>query len=272
MRGTRRRARVLATGLAVLLGVLLAGCAADAGATSPTLPHHASLAALVDAMAQRQRTDQSARISLRGEIVGGTSTIQFTGEGVLRGTGDAVSVKFTQVVTQRGADPQETGFVVLPDAVYLLQPGQQKAARPWTRVDRASVDPDDRRLLALSATLVDSADPARTLSRYADATSITNAADDVIEGDPAVRYTIVVDLAKAAAQQPDPAVRAQLQQQVRAGLTRLTSNLWVDRDSRPVRTVVRQELPDIGTLSIMGSYRDWGRPVEIEAPPRAQVR
>jgi hypothetical protein len=25
-------------------------------------------------------------------------------------------------------------------------------------------------------------------------------------------------------------------------------------------------------LSIMGSYRDWGRPVDIEAPPRAQVR
>jgi hypothetical protein len=272
MRGTGRRARVLLAGLAVLLLGGTAGCSSAADATTVHLPRYATLAELVSAMADRQRTEQSARISLRGDITGGASKLQFTGEGVLRGTGNDVSVKFTQVVTQRGADPQETGFVVLPDAVYLLQPGQRKASRPWTRVDRTSGDPEDQRLLALSSTLVDSADPARTLSRYADATSITDTADDVIEGDPAVRYTIVVDLAKAAAQQPDPAARAQLQQQVAAGLTRLTSNLWVDRDSRPVRTVVRQDLPGIGTLSIMGSYRDWGRPVDIVAPPRAQVR
>ena len=263
---------MLGAGITVVLGVLLSGCGADAAAAPAPLPHHADLTALVDAMSQRQLAEQSARISLRGDITGGTSKLQFTGEGVLRGTGNDVSVKFTQVVTQRGADPQETGFVVLPDAVYLLQPGQQKAKRPWTRVARASTDPDDQRLLALSATLVDSADPARTLSRYADATSITAATDDVIEGDPAVRYTIVVDLAKAAAQQPDKAAQAQLEQQVKAGLTQLTSTLWVDRDSRPMRTVVNQELPGIGTLSIMGSYRDWGRPVDIEAPPRAQVR
>jgi hypothetical protein len=271
MRG-RRRARVLAAGITVALSGLLAGCAADAEPAPAQLPRHTDLSSLVDAMAQRQLAEQSARISLRGSITGGTSKLQFTGEGVLRGAGTDVSVKFTQVVTQRGADPQETGFVVLPDAVYLLQPGQQKASRPWTRVARDSTDPDDQRLLALSATLIDSADPARTLSRYADATSISDAAADVIEGDPAVRYTIVVDLAKAAAQQPDQAARAQLEQQVAAGLTELTSTLWVDRDDRPMRTVVHQELPGIGTLSIMGSYRDWGRPVDIEAPPRAQVR
>ncbi|MGI5125623.1 hypothetical protein ACQEVB_02295 [Pseudonocardia sp. CA-107938] len=261
--------RTLVVGLAVLL---LAGCSSAVDAAPVHLPRYGSLSELVNGVAERQRTEQSARISLRGEITGGQSTLQFTGEGVLRGSGNDVSVKFTQVVTQRGADPQETGFVVLPDALYLLQPGRQKAAKPWTKVDRTSTDPDDQRLLALSSTLVDSADPARTLSRYADATSISDTADDVIEGDPAVRYTIVVDLAKAAATQPDAEARKQLQQQVAAGLTTLTSNLWVDRDSRPVRTVVRQDLPGIGTLSIMGSYRDWGRPVDIEAPPKAQVR
>ncbi|MDN5859852.1 MAG: hypothetical protein L0H84_14645 [Pseudonocardia sp.] len=269
MRGTTRR-RVGVVGATAVLAVLLAGC--STGAEPAALPHHATLSALVEAMSQRQHADQSARISLRGEITGGASTLRFTGDGVLHGSGDDVTLTFTQVVTRRGADPQRTGFVVLPDAVYLLQPGPQNANRPWTRVDRNSTDPDDLRLLALSAPLVDSADPARTLSRYAAATSIADVADDVIEGDPAVRYTIAVDVAKAAAQEPDPLARAQLKQQVAAGLTRLTSTVWVDPESRPLRTVVHQNLPGIGTLTIMVSYRGWGEPVEIEAPPRTQVR
>jgi hypothetical protein len=46
----------------------------------------------------------------------------------------------------------------------------------------------------------------------------------------------------------------------------------VDPSDHPVRSSVRQELPGIGTLAITGSYRDWGRPVDIEPPPASQVR
>jgi len=137
---------------------------------------------------------------------------------------------------------------------------------------RNTTGPNAEQLAAPAGTLSESADPTRTLSRDAGATSITGSADDVIDGDPAVRYTIVVDLAEAAAQQADPAVRAQLEQQVRGGLNRVTSTLWVDAVDHPVRSEVRQNLPGIGTLAITGSYRDWGRPVQIEAPPATQVR
>jgi hypothetical protein len=186
-----------------------------------------------------------------------------------------VSLQFTQVVTQKGTAPQETGFIVLPDAVYLRLPpprGENAPSRPWVRVDPHSPDPAAMRLATLATTLTESADPTRTLSRYPAATQITDSAADVIDGDPAVRYTIVVDLAKAAAQQTDPATKAQLEQQVRAGLTQVTSTLWVDSVNHPVRSAVRQDLPGIGTLAITGSYRDWGQPVRIDAPPAAQVR
>ena len=243
----------------------LAVVALVAGCSSPP-PASADIGALVAAVSQRQRTDQTARLSLRGEVTGATTTLQFTGEGVIRVLADAVSVKFTQVVTQKGAPPQETGFVVLPGAAYLRLPpprGQNPSARPWVRADA-----HDKRLAAL----IESVDPTRSLSRYAGATTITASADDIVDGDPAVRYTIVTDLAKAAALQPDPAAKAQLNQQVTAGLSTVTSTLWVDPSDRPVRSAVRQELPGIGTLAITGSYRDWGRPVDIEPPPAAQVR
>lgn len=258
---------------AVAAGSALTGCAvADAGTTG--LPRLYDARELVNAVAQRQRADQTARLSLRGEIKGGASTLKFTGEGVLRVLPDAVSLKFTQVVTQEGAAPQETGFVVLPDATYLrLPPGpKDPKAKPWVRVDPSSSDPEAKRLAAVAATVTDSADPMRSLSQYADATLVSDAADDTADGVPTVRYTIVVDLARAARAQPDPAVRAQLEQQVRGGLLRVTSSLWVDGSFRPVRSEVRQDLPGIGMLTITGSYREWGQPVEIDAPPTAQIR
>jgi hypothetical protein len=129
-------------------------------------------------------------------------------------------VKFTQVVNQKGAAPQQTGFVVLPDTTYLRLPaprGQNPSSKPWVRVDPRSADPNAKRLAGLAMTLTESADPARSLARYAGATAVTAATEDVIDGDPATRYTIVTDLTRAAAQQRDPAVKAQLAQQVTAG-------------------------------------------------------
>ena len=257
----------------VLALVAVAGCSSTPAPTAAPA-RFSTIADLVAAVAQRQRTDQTARLSLRGDITG-NATLQFTGEGVLRVLTNAVSVQFTQVVTQKGAAPQETSYIVLPDAAYLRLPppkGQTAARQPWVRVDPTSTDPAAKSLAALATTLTESADPTRTLSRYADATQISGATPDTIDGDPAVRYAIVVDLAKAAAQQTDPVLKAQLEQQVRGGLSTVTSTLWVDGQNRPVRSAVRQNLPGIGTLSITGSYRDWGQPVEIDAPPAAQVR
>jgi hypothetical protein len=271
----RRPVRRCCIALIGALAVLLVGCSTSAAtAAAPSgIPRHKDIGELVKAVSERQKADQTAKLSLRGEVTG-ASTVRFTGEGVLRVLADAVSVKFTQVVTQKGAAPQETGFVVLPDAVYMrppVRPGESPM-KPWVKVDQNSADPEVRKLVAQTASLTESADPTRALSRYADATSIADTADDVIDGDPAVRYTIVVDLARAAALESDPGRKAQLEQQVRGGLTRVTSMLWLDAESRPVRSAVNQELPGIGTLAITGSYRDWGQEVVIDPPLAAQVR
>lgn len=262
---------LLLAGLFIPAAALTGCAAADAGTTG--LPRLYDARELVNAVAQRQRTDQTARLSLNGEIKGAT-TLSFTGEGVLRVLPDAVSLKFTQIVTQDGAAPQETGFVVLPEATYLrLPPGpKDHKAKPWVRVDPNSADPEAKQLAAAAATVTESADPMRSLSQYADATLVSDAVDDTVDGVPTVRYNVVVDLARAARAQPDPAIRAQLEQQVRGGLLRVTSTLWVDGRFRPVRSEVRQDLPGIGVLTITGSYRDWGQPVDIEAPPTAQIR
>ncbi|WP_300016821.1 hypothetical protein [Pseudonocardia sp.] len=270
-RWTRRAARSL---LALVL-VLAAGCGGGtADATDAELTRYFDIDELIGAVAAQQRVDSTARFSLRGELSGAQEArLRFTGTGVLRIIDDAVSLSFTQVVTQAGADPQETGFVVLPDAVYLRMPDEPGSDdKPWVRVDPADRDPESQQLVALAASVTERADPTGTLSRYAAATLVTDAADDVIEGDPAVRYTIVTDLALAAETTPDPVLKEQLQEQVDAGLTRVTSTLWVDAAHRPLRSAARQELPGIGTLAITSTYRDWGQAAEIDPPEESQVR
>jgi hypothetical protein len=267
-RSGRWAAALLTTAVATALAAT--GCgAADPDGTA--LTRYYDVRQLIDAVAGQQRADGTARFSLRGELVGAQDArLRFSGVGALRFT-DGVELSFTQVVTQRGAEPQETGFVVLPDAVYLRTSGQE-GDRPWVRVDPADPDPAARQRIALAESVAQRADPTSTLAAYADATLITDASDDVIEGDPAVRYTIVTDLARAAEITTDDALRARLHGQVRSGLTRVTSTLWVDRDHRPLRSAARQELPGIGTLALTSSYRDWGATAPIVAPPAAQVR
>lgn len=260
---TREAARTWILGL--LLPVVVAvGCAAPA-ADAAGLTRYYEVNELITAVAAQQRLDRTARFSLRGELTGGEARIRFTGAGVLRISDDDVALQFTQVVTQPGADPQETGFVVLPDAVFLRAPGAP-ADRPWVRVDLDDDTAETQAQIALADQVAERADPTGTLSRYATATLITDAADDVIEGDPAVRYTIVTDLARAAETTTDPTLRAQLEQQVRGGLARVTSTLWVDAAHRPLRSSARQELPGIGTLAVTSTYRDWGQTADIQPP------
>lgn len=258
--------------LALLL--LVPGCSAGAAGAAP-LTRYYDVRQLIDAVAAQERADGTARFSLRGELVGaGDSRLRFTGVGALRFGEQDVELSFTQVVTQRGAEAQETGFVVLSDAVYLRLPHTPggDGDRPWVRVDPADTTPEARQRVALARSVTERADPTSALADYADATLVTDAADAVIEGDPAIRYTIVTDLARAADITPDADLRAQLEQQVRGGLTRVTSTLWVDAAHRPLRSEASQELPVIGTLTVTSTFRDWGATAPVEPPPADQVR
>lgn len=260
--------------LFALLLVLLVTAGCGAAAEPPALTRYYDVDELITAVAAQQRADRTAQFSLRGDLVGvGDARVRFTGAGVLRITDTDLEIEFTQVVTQPDVEPQETGFVVLPDAVYLRMPSPpgEEPDRPWVRVEAGDTDPESRRLVALADSISQRAHPTGTLARYSEATLVAAADDDVVDGAPAVRYTLVTDLARAAEVASDPTVQAQLEQQVRNGVTRVTSTLWVDATHRLLRSAARQELPGTGTLAVTGYYRGWGQPVQIEPPATSLV-
>ncbi|MCW0214615.1 MAG: hypothetical protein OJJ54_14745 [Pseudonocardia sp.] len=269
--------------LAVLVASLTAcGSPRPEPAASAGLRKVYDVRELLDAVTARQRTDRTATLQVAGHVDDGTSAsvgptaepaMTVGGTGALRIEDSGVSVDFTQTLTHSGEAPQSTGFVVLPGQVFLRLPSARSGdPRPWTKVDAASRDTTERTLATLATNVVNTADPTANISRFVDASLIADASDDNVDGIPAVRYTIVVDLNRAAELERDPAVRAQLQQQVAGGLTRISSTLWIDEEHHPVRSEAKQDMPGIGTLAMTADYRSWGTPVLITAPPAEQVR
>lgn len=261
--------------LAVVAGVLaLAGCAvppAEQDASGPELVRHGSASELLSAVAARIRGDGTAGIRLGGNIQGaagpeGDSGTQIGGEGVLRiGLDGAVTVEYTQSLTRAGQTYLSRAAVV-DTVVYVQQPDLQGTMQGWTRVDRSSASSEQLTLATLAANVVDNADPTANPARYAEAALIADAVGVTVDGTPAVRYQIVVDLNRAVELATDPQARSELQAQLDAGLTRISSTLWVDAQDRPLRSESRHGLPGIGTLTLTIGYRDWGRPVGFTAP------
>lgn len=270
----RRRAApsaVVRLVLAALLVLLpLAGCAAQpapAPAAEPAaLPKQYDARALLSTVSARQRAEAGARTVLHGSLDGAGGRRTVDGEGALRWSGDAVDVRFDQHVGAAGQPRRTTGLIRTAGRTFLRVP--EAGSGRWIELGRDDVPPADRSDATLATNLALTADPLAAVRRYADASLVADATDEAVDGVPAVRYTIVVDLTRAAAAETDPAMRAQLDAQVRGGLTRISTQVWVDAASRPVRARMAQELPGAGSLDMVTDYRSWGAPVAIDPPVR----
>jgi hypothetical protein len=97
-----------------------------------------------------------------------------------------------------------------------------------------------------------------------------------VDGKEATRYDVVTDVNQAAA--AAPAEQKQTYQAlIGAGVAQLKQTVWVDSEGLPLKvasttpamSVAGQQVPEM-TLTIR--YTDWGKPVQISAPPADQVQ
>ncbi|GAY09931.1 hypothetical protein TOK_4287 [Pseudonocardia sp. N23] len=259
---------MLAAVLLVLAVVASAcGSGSDDDSDGGGLPRYYDATQLLNVLVERRAADRTAQLAVVGDVTG-SAPVTFSAQGAVSLEGSTPALALDQTITWPGGRPQTSGFVLRDGQVWLRS---SDGGTPWLRGTSAATEADRMRA-AIAEALGDTTDPTANLSRYADATLVADASDDIVDGVPTIRYTLVVDLTRAATIEPDDTIRAQLQQQVASGLTRITSTLWVDADTRPVRTRQRQDLPGLGTLAMTGNYRSWGTPVTITPPAPAEVR
>jgi hypothetical protein len=87
---------------------------------------------------------------------------------------------------------------------------------------------------------------------------------------PVVKYSVYVDIARAADRQTNQRRKQILQGHLELGETSADITLWVDTGNRPLRVSTRSgEPPSITTVDIR--YRNWGKPVSIGPPPPSET-
>jgi hypothetical protein len=216
---------------------VVAGC----GSSGDARPDVGALAARV--------TQQTAGKSAHVAFAMTSGAEQVTGEGGYR-VGPDLAADFNITAA---AGP--TRFIMLDKTIYLQRPGQT-----WVRY--AGNRPE---VSQLAASMVGQTDIGAQIAKLRTAGTVTGTADETIEGRPATRYAIDVDVAKLAAAEPDPVLRAALNSLHDKGTSTLPYILWLDRDNLPVRTSIT------GPASVTATYTHWGEPLEVNPPPADQI-
>jgi hypothetical protein len=267
---------------AALVAVLVAGCGhADTAAApppTPVLPHYTTVAQLAAAVAARRDTDRSLGFHLTGvttdsppQSTTGDATVSFAA------AGPTLEIQQSDQPLNQSPGPPFT-LLVQPSEALLRPPAGTVGVPPGKTWFKVRQDPTNAALTKFNRiveSLRDSADPTRALADLGDAVDITSAIDDPLDGVPAVRYKVSLDLGVAPRRQDNPAVVRALADAVASGGTSTDTTLWLDAADRPLRTVLSRTISaNDGTHStyvMTVRYRDWGKPVTIPMPPPAQV-
>lgn len=259
----------------VLLTGTLTGCAwpGSMGSTSPppsaegaVLPKYYDPAPLIADVGARTRSDGGVTMSVAGTLTADTDPVPVAGEGAVRFApeGGAPAVRLDLRSGPEGSPPGTTGVVRIGERTWLHPQG----GAGWVEPGIGPIAPDEISAATVAANVAAGADPLAAIARYPDAVLVADARDSDVDGIPVVHYTLVVDLVRAIAVETEPARLEALTAQQQAGVTRISTEIWLDSDRRPLRARLRQQLPEAGTLDLLLRYRDWGSPVTIEAPVR----
>lgn len=266
----RRRAAV-AICAAVLTGAL-SGCAGpDPSAVAPvppppaavSLPKYYDPAPLLADVDARTRSDGGAVLSVAGTLTGEAGPVPVTGDGALRvdPAGAGAAARLLLRSGPEGTVPRSIELVRVDDRTWLRPQGAG-----WAEAGRAPMSPAAHADATLAANVAAGVDPLAAVARYPDAVLVADARDTDVDDIPAVHYTLVVDLGRAIATEHDPIRHAALAAQQQAGVTRISAEIWLDADRRPLRGRIRQQMPGSEVLDLLIRYRDWGAPVTIEPP------
>lgn len=293
----RRSPTVLA---GVALAVSLTACGSDsvAGAsTSPprsvaaTTPAGTSTAATGPAPSANAITSatatptagsdaaQVARAASAAVAAARTARFTFTsaaggqkvsGKGAFRLDGQRFDTAVTVTVPGQEAGTSTVQAVLVDGIIYFrLPPEDAPAGKPWLKISPTDDTPLAQGIAPLLDQLTESADPTKTLDLLAAADSFQAAGQEKVDGVSTTKYVATIDVAKAAAAASGPA-KAGYQALSDKGVTTIDYTLWIDGADLPRKFATSGGTGAAG-FTAAGTYSAWGEPVDVAAPPAAQV-
>lgn len=246
------------------------------GACSGGATEFADARSLVAAAKQETTDSKSSAFDFTVDVAGQKMT--GSGQGHYAGPESAMSMTMDvggQKLEMRYVD--KVAYIKMPPGM----PGAQ-AGKPWMKITPGGKDQLSQMLGNIDQ-LIEQNDPTKVLEQIDKAGTVTKHEKIQVEGEDAIEYSIDLDLAKLAEQSPVGMSAESLKQLERAGVKSLPMRLALNADNLPIRVqldltqAIQAAAKQSGAQAPAGkalmtmNYRDWGKPVTIEAPPAAEV-
>jgi hypothetical protein len=268
----------LLAGVAVAAALALSGCGSNQTAGSGSAANQQqdsgstvfqSLADLAAKAGPASAAKSSAHVSITTE--GGSQSLH--GQGDLR-LGNDPAINLTINAGAAG----DIGIRLVDSVFYVnLGAASPSADKPWIKIDASGSDPMSKTFASLVNALKTQSDPAQAFKQMAGAGQITAVKPEQLNGQPTTHYSIDVDLQKLVALQEDPNLKQLMQTAVAAiGQKTVPYEVWLNKDNLPVKLTSSVPVQDPTTKQATVTkttieYSDWGKQVNITAPPANQI-
>jgi hypothetical protein len=207
-------------------------------------------------MTRAMREAGTARFDLSGTTAGGSG---LQGTGALR-VGGSGSVGERAIQLSAGQAGQRIRVRLIGQDVYVA-PGASIGGKQWIHLDPQGDDQASKLFGGLVSSLGNTSDVSGATSAFSNATEFSALGEKRVDGRPYAAYRAKLDETGAAA---GAGTGRQL-----TGPT-ATYTVYLDHDGLPARVISRTKLKDSQSERTV-DYREWGKPVEIQAPPADQV-
>ena len=243
-------------------GEPVSGAAAPAGSGASSA--FTDTGGLAGALKAQSDTKKTAHFTFSASTAQG----DMSGQGEMR-MGTEFAMNMTMTVPGAG----EVTMIMLPDAAYMKLPQSLgvQPGKPWIKISTDGSDQLSKVYGAMIKSIQEESDITKSIEKLKDAGSITKSAKEQLDGTDVTHYWITVDLAKSAAAQTDPTMKAAIQKAIDSGTKTTSFEIWVNKDNLPVKFVAQMPTPAGGTQAVTETFTDWGKAVNITAPPADQI-
>ncbi|PPK69848.1 hypothetical protein V5P93_006512 [Actinokineospora auranticolor] len=237
------------------------GLGSGSGAGAPT-PGKAGGTNSLKGLADTVKDKSAVKPSVHMEYTVNAQGMEITGEGDMDlGSELAMQMKMDM--------PTGSVEVRLVDRVmYVKIPQAAQTGKPWVKVDLDGTSATAKQLSGI----LDSSqqtNPTKILEQLGDAGEITSTKEETVDGVQTTRYSITVQVSKLKDKAMGMSEDALSQLQA-SGVKELPVDVWIDQDGLPVKYQVEMTIAG-QKVKTVATYKDWGKPVTIKAPPASQV-
>ncbi|MEU6038950.1 LppX_LprAFG lipoprotein [Actinomadura sp. NPDC047616] len=147
----------------------------------------------------------------------------------------------------------------------------QLGAKPWLKISLSEIGRQSginvEQLLEQSRQL----DPVQNTKMLTASKDAREVGKETVEGVETTHYTGTYRLQDAVAKLPAEQREAYQKSLAQTGMDSMTFDLWVDKDQLPRKLAMKSAQGAKEDMTISMTYRDYGKPVQIAAPPADQV-